>query len=143
MNTSNISAGVLIYRKINGFTEFLLVHPGGPFYAKKDLGVWTIPKGKVEEGESIEKAARREFNEETGLEILTALTAIGSIFMKSGKQIYAFIGEQDLDLSNFKSNSFEVHGKIYPEIDNISWFDLSTAKLKLHPAQHPFLDSVQ
>lgn len=143
MKPTIISAGVLIYRQHNNQIEFLLAHPGGPFYSKKDLGSWTIPKGLVEQNEDIKKAAQREFFEETGLHLDCPLFPIGSVVLKSGKQIFAFSGEQDLDIAQFKSNFFEMNGEKYPEIDQLGWFSLSASKLKLHPAQHPFLDSVQ
>jgi predicted NUDIX family NTP pyrophosphohydrolase len=117
------SSGVLLYRLKKGFIEILLLHPGGPFYSKKDSGVWSIPKGEFEEEEP-QSAAIREFEEETGLKL-----------------------EGDFDTKLLKSNLFELEwppksGKMqsFPEMDKGEWFIINEAKLKIHPSQTPFID---
>src|SRR6266704_6612375 len=101
------SAGLLVYRWVDGEPEVLLAHPGGPFWAKKDDGAWTIPKGVVETGDLL-VCARREFAEETGLEAAGPFIALAPVKQKSGKTVHAFAVEADLDLSGFASNAFEI-----------------------------------
>src|SRR5262249_32211611 len=124
------SAGVLMYRRLKGAPEFFLVHPGGPFWAKKDDGAWTIPKGLIEEDEDSEAAARREFAEETGTTLKGALTDLGAFRQPSGKIIHAWAIEGDIDASAVHSNDFELEwppksGKRarFPEVDRAAWFD--------------------
>ena len=105
--TSQISAGLVAFRRRNGL-EVLLAHPGGPFWAKKDDGVWTIPKGLVEPGDSLLAAARREFREETNLTPSGELIALAPVNQKSGKAVHAFAFEADFDLAQFASNKFEI-----------------------------------
>src|SRR5690349_16373090 len=102
------SAGVLVYRRREGGTEVLLVHPGGPFWAKRDAGAWSIPKGEYAEGELPEAAARREFTEETGWTINGSLQPLGEVRQKAGKAVTAFAVEGDFDAATLKSNSFEM-----------------------------------
>ena len=131
--------------------EVLLAHQGGPFWIKKDLGHWTIPKGEVEPGEELEAVARREFLEETGHEVGDVqLVELGQIRQKSGKVVFAWGANGDLDPSTAVSNTFEMEwpprsGRIqaFPEIDRVEWFDLDAARRKLKAAQVPFLDRLQ
>lgn len=143
----NISAGLLIWRKNNDQIEVLLVHPGGPFWAKKDEGVWSIPKGLIEEGEDILKAAERETEEETGFSIDGEnFIDLDEVKMKSGKIIHAWAVEGNFDVSEIKSNDFEIEwpprsGKKqkFPEVDRGEYFDIKTAKIKIVPAQTEFI----
>lgn len=143
------SAGLLLYRGAGEALEVLLVHPGGPFWHRRDLGSWTIPKGEVTEGESLLDAARREFREETGFAIDAPATPIGHVRLTSGKVIHAFAAEGDLDASLVRSNTFELEWprgsgrhRIYPEIDRAAWFDLRQARQRILPAQASLLDAL-
>ena len=144
-----ISAGVLVFRRRGDF-EILLAHPGGPFWAKKDAGVWTIPKGLVESGDDIVAAARREFSEETNLVAKGDLIELAPVRQKSGKLLHAFALEEDFDLNAFTSNTFELEWpprsgrrQNFPEIDRIAYFDLPTAKLKIIPYQLLLLSELE
>jgi predicted NUDIX family NTP pyrophosphohydrolase len=139
------SAGVLLRRAADG--RVLLVHPGGPFWAKKDLGTWSIPKGEYDDGEEPEACARREFLEELGVEAPAQLADLGTVRQKNRKEIRAFYGEGELDVSAVVSNTFEMEWpprsgrrQSFPEIDRAEWFDVETAREKLNPAQAEFLD---
>jgi len=145
------SAGILLWRKRDGRLEVLLAHQGGPFWAKKDLGHWTIPKGEVEPGEELEQVARREFAEETGHDAPDRpLIELGEITQKSGKLVLGWAVEGDLDPSTAVSNTYEMEWpprsgviRAFPEIDRVEWFDLDQARRKLKAAQVPFLDRLQ
>jgi predicted NUDIX family NTP pyrophosphohydrolase len=145
---SKRSAGILLYRHQPAEAQVLLVHPGGPFWSKKDLGAWFIPKGEQEEGEDPLAAARREFFEELGSPPPTGEPlALGSVKNKSGKLIFAWALQGDLDLTTFKSNTFSLEwpprsGKIcdFPEVDQARFFGLAEAAAKLHPAELPLLE---
>jgi predicted NUDIX family NTP pyrophosphohydrolase len=149
--SSRQSAGILLYRKVENRLQVLLVHPGGPFWAKKDLGAWTIPKGEHEEGEDPEQAARREFAEETGASLaLEELVPLGEVRQKSGKIVRAFAAEGDFDPKELNSNTFELEwpprsGRRIevPEVDRAEWFDLEEAARRLFEAQRPFLERLQ
>ena len=144
--TSPISAGVLAFRRRNGL-EVLLAHPGGPFWAKKDAGVWTIPKGLVEAGADLIATARREFAEETNLPLPDReFIALAPIKQKSGKVVHAFAVEADLDLAQFASNTFEIEWppksgrrQDFPEIDHIAYFSVPDAMSKILTYQCPLL----
>ena len=141
------SAGILLYRRAAGAIEVLLVHPGGPFWSRRDLGAWSIPKGEFNEGEEPEAAARREFAEELGIELSGEFVPLGEIKQKAGKQVVAFAVEGDLDIAAIVSNSFEMEWpprsgrkQSFPEIDRAGWFDLETAGEKIIPGQRLFLE---
>jgi predicted NUDIX family NTP pyrophosphohydrolase len=128
--------------------EVLLVHPGGPFWARKDAGAWSIPKGEHEDGDDARACALREFEEELGstLPADAELTELGSVKLKSGKQITAFAVEGDLDADAISSNTFTMEWpprsgrtREFPEVDRAGWFDLETARAKLNPAQAELL----
>ncbi len=145
------SAGILLWRTRKGRLEVLLAHQGGPFWAKKDLGHWTVPKGEAEPGEELVDVARREFAEETGAEVPDQLLiALGQITQKSGKVVFAWAVEGDLDPSTAVSNTYELEWpprsgviQAFPEIDRVEWFDLDAARRKLKAAQVPFLDRLE
>ena len=144
-----LSAGILLYRKSVGRLEVFLVHPGGPFWAKKDAGAWSIPKGEYLEGEDPESVARREFAEETGCELTGSMQPFTPLKQPSGKVISAWVVEGDLDVATLKSNTFALEwpprsGNIqhFPEVDRGAWFDLPTARDKLLAGQRPFLDQL-
>jgi len=147
-----ISAGILLYRKGKSEIEVLLVHPGGPFFARKDAGAWSIPKGEVEEGESEENyldRAKREFNEETGFVLEGDFVPLGHVKQKGGKVVHAFAIEGTCDAKVIKSNTFEVEWpphsgakKEFPEVDRAAWFPIAVAKEKINPAQTEFLEAL-
>ena len=145
---SKRSAGILPYRRHQDAWQVLLVHPGGPFWARKDLGAWSMAKGEYLPPESPMAAAVREFEEETGHRLAGPFVSLRSVRLKSGKVIEAFATEADWDLSGFRSNLFEVVdakgvARRYPEVDRIEWFALETAAHKIHPGQLPFLARLQ
>ena len=144
---AKLSAGLLMYRGFPAL-EVFIVHPGGPFFAKKDLGAWSIPKGLVEPGEDTRAAAIREFTEEVGLPIANELLELGTITQKGGKCVAAcaFAGDAP-DGYEPPSNSFEIEwpprsGRVrsFPEVDRAAFFPLEVARTKLLEAQRPFLD---
>ena len=139
-----ISAGLLGYRRRDN-VEFLLAHPGGPFWAKKDDGAWTIPKGLVRPDDLL-AGALREFTEETGLSATAPFLQLKPVRQKSGKTVHGFAFEADLDLAAFASNTFEMEWpprsgrrKEFPEIDRIGWFGVDEAMKKIIAYQTPFL----
>ena len=141
------SAGVLAYRTKAGRVEVLLVHPGGPFWANKDEGAWSIPKGEFEPDEHAEAVARREFAEELGVALSVPLRPLGEIRQRGGKIVEAFAAELDLNADAIASNMFEIEwpprsGKRqrFPEVDRAAWFDLAAAREKINAAQREFLD---
>jgi len=147
--TKEISAGIAAFRRNNGL-EVLLGHPGGPFWANKDDGVWTIPKGRAEPGDEIVAAARREFTEETNLTADGELIALASVNQNSGKTVHAFAFEADFDLARFASNEFEIEWpprsgrrQSFPEIDRIAYFTLPVAMVKILAYQRPLLDEIK
>jgi predicted NUDIX family NTP pyrophosphohydrolase len=141
------SAGILLYKLPAGEPRVLLVHPGGPFWARKDAGVWSIPKGEYDAGEDPLAAAIREFGEETGMEPAGDFQVLGEIVQKSGKVVTAWACEGDFDPAALVSNFCEIEwpprsGKLLsiPEVDRAEWFTLDEARAKLNPAQIPLLD---
>jgi predicted NUDIX family NTP pyrophosphohydrolase len=144
------SAGLLIYRRANATCEVLLVHPGGPFWAKKDAGAWSIPKGECEPGEDGLETARREVKEETGLAPDGPFIPLQSLKQPSGKLIIAWAVEYDWDPAALRSNTFSLEwppksGKLvdFPEVDRAAWFGLAEARAKMLPGQQPFLDQLE
>jgi predicted NUDIX family NTP pyrophosphohydrolase len=146
-----VSAGILLYRHAAGGIEVLLVHPGGPFWARKDDGAWSIPKGLIDPGEQPESAARREFAEETGVELLAGpLLPLGSLRQPSGKTVIGFAFEGEFEPGSLSSNSFEMEWpprsgrrRSFPEIDRADWFGVDEARQKLLKGQLPFLDALE
>ncbi len=150
------SAGLLLYLFHNNFLEVLLVHPGGPFWAKKDLGVWSIPKGEIDENENPLNAAKRETEEETGIKTET-LQCNASIFIelkpiqqKSGKVVFAWAVESDCNTAGIKSNMFEMEWppnsgkkKSFPEIDKAEWFKTEEAKKRIIPGQVSLIEELE
>jgi predicted NUDIX family NTP pyrophosphohydrolase len=143
------SAGVLLYRKSGKQIEVFLVHPGGPFYKNKDLGSWSIPKGEFVIGEEPFAAAKREFEEETGLVIDGNFIELKPVFIKSGKKIFAWAVEGEIDQLTVKSNFFEMEwppksgkNQSFPEIDKGEWFEIAEAKLKINIAQFGFIEEL-
>jgi predicted NUDIX family NTP pyrophosphohydrolase len=151
MVSSKRSAGILLYRRASGQVEVLLVHPGGPFWIKKDDGAWFLPKGELEGEEDPLTAARREFEEELGSSPPNGeALALGTVKNKSGKLIYAWALAGDLDVEAIRSNTFELEwppksGKMraFPEVDRARFFSLAAAAQKLHTAELPFLERLR
>ncbi|MEZ0363639.1 NUDIX domain-containing protein [Mycobacterium sp. pUA109] len=146
-----LSAGLLLYRTTHGAIEVLLAHPGGPFWARKDDGAWSIPKGEYTAGEDPWHAAQREFTEEVGLPPPPGpRTDLGTLRQPSGKQLTAFAVAGDLDLTDAHSNTFEMEwpkgsGRVrqFPEVDRVGWFTLAQARVKLLKGQVPVLDRLE
>lgn len=144
------SAGILVYRRRAGDIEVFLVHPGGPFWARKDAGAWSIPKGEYADTEDPQAAARREFTEETGWTIDGELRPLGEVRQKAGKAVTAFAGEGDFDPATLESNRFEMEwppksGRkaSFPEVDRAGWFGLDEAREKMIEGQRPLLDRLE
>ena len=142
------SAGLLMYRRRGGALEVLLAHPGGPFFAHKDAGWWTVPKGLVDEGEEPLDAARREFTEETSFPVEAAeFLPLGEVRQKGGKTVLAWAFEGDCDPAALASNAYRVEWppksgqwRSFPEVDRAQWFDLAEARRRINAAQAAFLD---
>lgn len=144
------SAGILAYRRAGAELQVLLVHPGGPFWARKDAGAWSIPKGEFPDEEDPLAAAKREMQEELGTVPEGKYIALSPVRQKSGKLIYAWAVEASVDTGKIISNTFTMEwppksGKIkeYPEIDKAEWFSLTAAKDKINPAQFAFITELQ
>ena len=137
------SAGILLYRDNHGVLEVFLVHPGGPFWAHKDLGAWSIPKGEFESGEDPLDAARREFTEETSLTVAGDFVPLKPLKQPSGKIVYAWAVKGDADPARVRSNSFVFKGREYPEVDRAAWFALPEARRKMLPGQLGFLAELE
>ncbi len=152
MKTSKpkLSAGVLVYRIRDGVVDVLIAHPGGPFWARKDDGVWSIPKGEYSDGDDPWAAAQREFREELGLRVPTGPRIdFGPHKQPSGKVVTAFAVAGDLDVTDARSNTFELEwpkgsGRMreFPEVDRVAWFPVAQARIKLLKGQRPFLDQL-
>jgi predicted NUDIX family NTP pyrophosphohydrolase len=142
------SAGLLLYRR-RGVLEVFLVHPGGPFWAKKDAGAWSLPKGEFVEGDDPLAAAKREFTEETGFPIDGEFRRLDSLKQRSGKVIHAWVIEADCDASQVRSNLFSLEwppksGQIqkFPEVDRAEWFSIPEARKRIIAGQVGFIDQL-
>lgn len=145
------SAGILLYRLAAAGPELLLVHPGGPYWAKKDLGAWSIPKGEYDEGEEPQRCALRELAEELGDEAPAlepeALVDLGSVRQKGGKVIRAWAAEADFEVAALRSNSFAIEWpprsgieREFPEVDRAEWFEPGEARRRILAAQDELID---
>jgi predicted NUDIX family NTP pyrophosphohydrolase len=142
------SAGILLYRRGAAGVEVLLVHPGGPFWAKKDLGAWSIPKGEHDDGEDARACALREFAEETGEALPPGeLADLGTVRQRGGKVVQAWAAEGDLDADAVRSNTFTLEWpprsgqtREFPEVDRAAWFALAEARERINPGQAELLD---
>jgi predicted NUDIX family NTP pyrophosphohydrolase len=149
--SARLSAGILLFREREGGLEVLLGHPGGPFFAKKDEGFWTVLKGEADPGEDLQAVARREFAEETGSQPPDGtMLELGEIRQKGGKTVIAWALAGDLDPVTARSNTFEMEWpprsgrrRAFPEIDRVDWFDLEAARRKILPAQVQLLDRLE
>lgn len=146
---ARLSAGVLLYRDgPGGDVEVLIAHPGGPFWARKDNGAWSIPKGEYGVGDDPWEAARREFAEELGLPVPDGpRLELGAVKQAGGKVVTVFAVRADLDVTEARSNTFELEwprgsGRMreFPEVDRVAWLPVEAARVKLLKGQHPFLD---
>ncbi|ETW26468.1 NUDIX domain-containing protein [Mycobacterium gastri] len=143
-----LSAGLLLYRAPAGVVDVLIAHPGGPFWARKDDGAWSIPKGEYPDGEDPWPAARREFTEELGLPVPDGPRIdLGAVKQPSGKVVTVFAVEADLDITDVHSNTFELEWpkasgtvRAFPEVDRVGWFPVAQARAKLLKGQRAFLD---
>lgn len=145
-----LSAGLLLFRRTSGKLEVFLAHPGGPFWAKRDLGAWTIPKGVVNEGEELLDAACREFEEETGIPPQAPFLPLGNIRQRGGKTVHAWAWEGDADPARTTSNSMQTEWPrgsgqwiTYPEVDRCAWFDPHTARQRINVAQAELIDRLE
>ncbi len=145
---TEVSAGILVFRRDGRQLELLLAHPGGPYWRHRDDGAWSIPKGIVESDDLL-ACAKREFNEETGLTAQGPFVTLTPLRQKSGKLVHAFALEANFDLTGFTSNQFEMEwppksGKKqrFPEIDRVAYFHVKTARRKILPGQKPFIEEL-
>lgn len=142
------SAGILLYRYSDAELQVLIVHPGGPFWRNKEVGAWSIPKGEFDTETPLE-AALREFTEETGSTLAGQFIALKPVKMKSGKIIFAFAHEADLDIDTIKSNEFPIEWppkssriQQFPEVDKAQWANFETCSIKLNPTLLPLVDEL-
>jgi len=147
---SKKSAGLLLFREMSGHLEVLLVHPGGPFWSKKDEGAWSIPKGELGEGEDPLEAAKREFEEEMGSPVQGEVIPLHPLKQPGGKTVHAWAVRGDFDPDLLRSNTFPLEwppksGRIqeFPEVDRAAWFTIETARQKILKGQAGFLDQLQ
>ncbi len=144
------SAGIMLFRFVEGAPEVLLIHPGGPYWTKKDEGAWSIPKGEAEEDEDLRDCALREMGEELGPAVAVdaaGLLELGTVRQKGGKVVHAWAAEADFDPAQLDSNTFTMEWpprsgqqREYPEADRAEWLDPEAAKRKINPAQAAFVD---
>jgi predicted NUDIX family NTP pyrophosphohydrolase len=144
------SAGLLLYRFRQAAPEVFLVHPGGPFWAKKDAGAWSIPKGEAAPGEDLLACAQREFAEETGVTVVGSFRPLAPIRQSGGKVVHAWAVEGDCDAAAIQSDTFDLEwpprsGRIqaFPEVDRAGWFALVAAREKINPRQRGLLDEFE
>jgi predicted NUDIX family NTP pyrophosphohydrolase len=147
---AKISAGILLFRRRPSDLEVMLVHPGGPFWAKKDLGAWSIPKGLADEGEDLLAAAKREFLEETGVTVEGEFLDLGAHKQPGGKIVVAWAHEGDFDPALLKSNTFAIEwpprsGKTaeFPEVDRAAWYSIDEALEKINNGQKPIVAALR
>jgi predicted NUDIX family NTP pyrophosphohydrolase len=145
-----VSAGLLMFRRKGDAPQVLLAHPGGPLWAKKDLGAWTIPKGEGAPDEDLLATARREFEEETGFRPQGPFHPLGSVKQRAGKVVHAWAFEGDVDPASLRSNTFSMEWPPrsgqrhdFPEVDRAEFFDLDEARRRINPAQAPLLDALE
>lgn len=150
MPKHHVSGGLLMYRIIDGNVEVLLAHPGGPYFTKKDEGVWTIPKGELEPHENFLEAAQREFREEVGVAPAGPFIALTPVKQKGGKIVHAWAVRGDCDPTECVSNMFSIEwpphsGRQmeFPEIDHLQFFDLAAARQKINAGQVPLIDELE
>ena len=141
------SAGLLLYKRDGKEIQVLLAHPGGPFWAKKDKGAWTLPKGLVEAGETPLDAAIREFTEETGFAVAGEFLPLGAVVQRGGKHVEAWAVEGEFEPADLNPNMFQMEwppksGRIaqFPEIDRVAWFSLAEAREQILPSQQPLIE---
>ncbi|MEA2936020.1 MAG: hypothetical protein QOD74_2666 [Variibacter sp.] len=144
------SAGILAYRRLGGELEVFLVHPGGPYWRRKDAGAWMIPKGEIMPGEEELTAALREFQEETGVSLEARFHPLGEVRQAGGKHVIVWAAQADIDAAVIVSMTFEMEWpprsgrkQIFPEVDRAAWFDLARAREYVLPSQRPFLDRLE
>ncbi len=144
-----VAAGIILFRRRPAL-EVLLVHPGGPFWGAKDLGVWSIPKGQPDEGEDLLDTARREFTEETGARAVDELLPLSSVKQPGGKTVHAWAVEGDFDPAQLTSTTFTMEWprgsgrtRSYPEVDRAEWFSIPEARRRILPGQLPLLDRLE
>ncbi len=149
MPKKNRSAGLLLFRERASGLEVLLAHPGGPFWARKDDGAWSIPKGEIEEGEDPLRAAQRECQEEIGLAVAGGLLPLAPVRQANGKTVHAWAVETDFDPALLRSNTFSLEWppksgrqQEFPEVDRAAWFGIDAARRKILPGQTPLLDEL-
>ncbi len=147
---TKVSAGLLLYRSTEDGISVLLVHPGGPFWRRRDLGAWSIPKGEADPGEDLAAAAAREFSEELGAVPDGTFAPLGRVRQRGGKEVEAFALEADFDAARIRSNTFEMEwpprsGRMqaFPEVDRAEWFPLPLARRKILASQLPILDRLE
>ncbi|MFO1313847.1 MAG: NUDIX domain-containing protein [Burkholderiales bacterium] len=147
--TQRASAGLLLCRRTVDGLQVFLVHPGGPFWARKDAGAWSIPKGECAADEDLLLAARREFEEETGVAVDGDFRALPPVRQRGGKVVHAWVLERDLPLDGLASNTFAMEwpprsGRVqsFPEVDRYCWFSLEEARAKINEGQRPLLDAL-
>jgi len=145
-----VSAGIVMYRRGDDGVAVLLVHPGGPFWRKRDLGAWSVPKGELASDEDLEAGARREFQEELGVTVSGSLLPLGQVRQRAGKIVHGYAVEGDLDVNAISSNEIAIEwpprsGRTIaiPEIDRAEWFPLPLARQKILEAQQPFIDRLE
>lgn len=144
------ASGILLFRNLGKEIEFFLVHPGGPFWKNKDAGSWSIPKGEFDDDEEPLRAAQREFEEETGVAIKGTFIELKPVKQKSGKMVYAWACEGDIDHTIIRSNTIKIEwpprtGRFIeiPEVDRGGWFNYESAKQKMIPGQVPILEELR
>jgi predicted NUDIX family NTP pyrophosphohydrolase len=145
-----LSAGIVLFRHRPATVEVMLVHPGGPFWAKKDLGAWSIAKGLADEGENLLEAAKREFLEETGMAVDGDFLELGAHKQAGGKTIVAWAHEGDFDTASLKSNAFAIEwpprsGRTaeFPEADRAAWYSIDEALMKINKGQRPIIAALE